>query len=258
MGLFDTEKQRKQPTEYVRLDQCRGDHGRCDRPVRAKQLCPSHYERERLGKPIDTPLKEQAARGTWTSKVCSVSGCERKVESYGLCKSHNENRRLGHKKLKPIRETRDWTAYYSIPKKYRGDGRESAVTYRIDFLDKQGATVASIIGCQAGGQLDQRMSGRLREPTSLERPYIERVLNGELKPLRVRVLHEFDWFDEETEELSAWLALRHEDRLIKELKADPSVECLNDKETDHAGIAKIINRRKKRLQESNDPEGVEH
>ena len=302
MGLFDTEKQRKQPTEYVRLDQCRGDGGKCSKPVHAKQLCKGHYTREQRGQSIDTPLgvpngtwtdktcsvddcdrpvrakhlctghyqrlksgqsiddplKKQAARGSWVGKVCSVDGCERKAEAHGLCASHYGNRRAGRDYNKPIKKVRDWTSYYSIPKKYRVGNRESAVVYRVDFLDRQGKKVASIIGCQAGGQLGKRISMRLREPTSLEKPYIDRVLNGELKPLRVRVLHEWPWMDDETQESVSEVALRYEAYEVKKLKADPSVECLNDRETDNVNIAKIIARRKKRLQESDDPEGVEH
>ena len=66
------------------------------------------------------------------------------------------------------------------------------------------------------------------------------------------------WHDEDTEELAALAVLGYESKQIGKLKKDKTIECLNGIEVDNKAIARIVNRRKKRLQEQDDPEGVEH
>ena len=182
--LFTMVRKSKEPTEYIRLDQCRGDGGKCrNRCMQSNSA--KGITREQRGQSIDTPLG--VPNGTWTDKTCSVltvitgegkhlqghyqrlewakhddpprsrlevhglakfapDGCERKERA--LCK-HYGNRRQAV--IITSRSRRSGIGpYYSIPKKYRGVREKTAVVYRIDFLDKTGQE-----GC-----FNHRLSGR--------------------------------------------------------------------------------------------------
>lgn len=41
---------------------CRGDGGKCDRPVFVSGLCHAHYRRQQRGRPIDSPIKDKSEK----------------------------------------------------------------------------------------------------------------------------------------------------------------------------------------------------
>jgi hypothetical protein len=59
----------------------------CERPHEAKGLCKVHYDRLRVGKPFDKPIRSfMAPRGS--IKVCIVDGCDNKPRAKGYCSKH--------------------------------------------------------------------------------------------------------------------------------------------------------------------------
>lgn len=58
----------------------------CDRRVRGRGLCAGHYERWRVGKPTEGPLRRYADR--LVPKSCSVEGCTREHHAVNLCSMH--------------------------------------------------------------------------------------------------------------------------------------------------------------------------
>jgi hypothetical protein len=64
----------------------------CDRPNNHyRDYCSAHYQRLRVGLPLDTPIRVLAE-----NPVCSIEGCNRPHEGRGYCKTHNARRRNGH------------------------------------------------------------------------------------------------------------------------------------------------------------------
>lgn len=54
----------------------------CDRKVRARGLCDSHYQRQRRGRPVEAPLRDYGAQG------CAVPGCGGRHTAGGYCHHH--------------------------------------------------------------------------------------------------------------------------------------------------------------------------
>lgn len=65
----------------------------CDRPARARGLCPGHYQRQRAGKPVNVALLPRKM----PKPGCVVDGCQRDSATYkrGMCKMHKERIRTG-------------------------------------------------------------------------------------------------------------------------------------------------------------------
>lgn len=55
----------------------------CDRPVRAKSLCYTHYQQKRLGKPL-APIRVWK----YADATCNGPVCDRRPVSNGLCETH--------------------------------------------------------------------------------------------------------------------------------------------------------------------------
>lgn len=68
----------------------------CESVVRCKGLCALHYQRKRVGLPMDYQRK----------KSCAVGGCARPVSAYGYCKFHWRRKRLGQSMDTPPGELR--------------------------------------------------------------------------------------------------------------------------------------------------------
>lgn len=63
----------------------------CDKPARARGLCPGHYRRQRLGQPLDSPLRPFGG----PKAPCIVDGCDRDSRTRKMCKMHAERARKG-------------------------------------------------------------------------------------------------------------------------------------------------------------------
>lgn len=59
----------------------------CSLPVKSKGLCNAHYLRQRLGKPMDAPLRNSAGMRK-EKRRCEVSGCENLRFGHGYCVMH--------------------------------------------------------------------------------------------------------------------------------------------------------------------------
>jgi hypothetical protein len=68
----------------------------CGRPRESKSLCLAHYRRLKVGKPLETPLRDYP-RGYSTmpaaGQTCRLTGCGRPVRARGLCDTHWKRRR---------------------------------------------------------------------------------------------------------------------------------------------------------------------
>ena len=56
----------------------------CERPIQAKGLCSTHYQRMRKGTPLDAPMRKR--KETWTR--CTVPGCDRWSFAREMCQMH--------------------------------------------------------------------------------------------------------------------------------------------------------------------------
>lgn len=70
----------------------------CGRKVIARNLCQSHYARQRRGVPLDKPLRRRIIGAT-----CEIDGCHRKHAARGLCATHLGRQRNGRPLDRPIR-----------------------------------------------------------------------------------------------------------------------------------------------------------
>lgn len=57
----------------------------CGRPYYGHGLCEAHWLRQRLGKPLDVPVRRRIA-----GSLCEVDGCRRPHTARGLCVTHYE------------------------------------------------------------------------------------------------------------------------------------------------------------------------
>lgn len=73
-------------------------HGTCTRPRKAKGLCSMHYDRQRLGIPMDAPPGKVTTEG-----VCEGPECSRKILAKRLCTAHYAQQRSGAP-LTPLRK----------------------------------------------------------------------------------------------------------------------------------------------------------
>lgn len=73
----------------------------CGKPARKSGLCHAHYRRQRLGQPMDTPVR------SWVSgKTCSRPDCDKPAKARGLCPAHYRRTRLGEPLDTPLRPRR--------------------------------------------------------------------------------------------------------------------------------------------------------
>lgn len=80
--------------------------GGCDRPLYAKQLCSTHYEQQRNGKPL-TPIKDHQVQ----PDQCEFCDCKRKPMARGLCRAHYAQQMRGEP-LTPIRSPQSGTCVF--------------------------------------------------------------------------------------------------------------------------------------------------
>ena len=73
----------------------------CNKPHRTRGLCKTHYEQQRLGKPL-TKIKKINKPGTYTQ--CTFKGCERPHSGKGLCRAHYKQKYKSKIPLRKIRE----------------------------------------------------------------------------------------------------------------------------------------------------------
>lgn len=59
----------------------------CQRNVYSKNMCGPHYNRNREGRPLDTPIQTKVKSKTG---VCSIDNCERPHLARGFCRPHYE------------------------------------------------------------------------------------------------------------------------------------------------------------------------
>lgn len=93
----------------------------CDKPARALGLCSGHYQRQRHGKDIDTPL----ATRDGIRPECSVAGCDRDARTHAMCKMHAERLRMGRPLEPPPARTFSATGLCSVSgceRRYYGKG----------------------------------------------------------------------------------------------------------------------------------------
>lgn len=70
----------------------------CDREAKNAGLCGGHYQRQRLGLDMNTPI-----RGAYTLPTeCSVNGCERTAKTLGMCGMHYDRSLNGRDLHAPI------------------------------------------------------------------------------------------------------------------------------------------------------------
>lgn len=73
----------------------------CGKPARKLGLCHAHYRRQRLGQPLEAPVR------SWGSKdPCSIDGCEKLAKARGYCPAHYRRLRLGEPLDTPLRPRR--------------------------------------------------------------------------------------------------------------------------------------------------------
>lgn len=88
----------------------------CNRAVRAKGLCPGHYERQRQGRAIDAePLHDRSGDS------CSIEGCDRPRHGKGMCGAHYYRSRHGKDMEAPVR---DWKRKRGASCAVEGCGRK--------------------------------------------------------------------------------------------------------------------------------------
>jgi hypothetical protein len=71
----------EKPLSQVSIRTCSVDC--CDRPMKAKGYCRSHYLRHWKGLPVEGPI-----RLTIKGRTCSIEGCNEKHEGRGMCAMH--------------------------------------------------------------------------------------------------------------------------------------------------------------------------
>jgi len=70
----------------------------CEKPAQKVGLCHAHYRRQRLGQPLDTPVR------SWGLKEsCSIEGCDKAAKGRGMCPAHYRRWRLGEPLDTPLR-----------------------------------------------------------------------------------------------------------------------------------------------------------
>jgi hypothetical protein len=55
----------------------------CDRTVNGHGLCQTHQHRQKVGAPMDTPIRPYVY-----GRTCEVDGCDKRHEAHGMCKMH--------------------------------------------------------------------------------------------------------------------------------------------------------------------------
>lgn len=98
----------------------------CEKPVRARGLCGGHYARFRVGRPIDSPIRQwNSARG------CKIANCNGIHEGLGYCDLHYQRFKSGRDLEGPVavrspRRPGEWGNWLTTKDGYR---------YRIRTID---------------------------------------------------------------------------------------------------------------------------
>lgn len=94
-GIFDMETG-KRLRSFERVSSYGEGHicsaPNCGRKARANGLCHAHWQRQKNGLSLETPIKEKAL-GPFVQ--CFIPGCKNRAASRGMCLNHSERRRRG-------------------------------------------------------------------------------------------------------------------------------------------------------------------